>query len=235
VPFAAGWPERGCVTVNAGTGAFIQRSTDRDPVASDSLLTGIIYSDPQRVAYTLEGTVNGAGAAIETVARELGVKPEQAFAELDLKRKDVPVFLNGVGGLGSPFWQPDFLSRFEGPPAVADATLAQKLQAVLESVLFLIQANLDELRAASGELNEIVLTGGLSREPAFVQGLADLSGVVVLHPEREEATAHGVAFLLSIDKGRWPDARNRTTPPQENPALVQRYQRWLQAMKKTLI
>jgi len=234
VPFAAGWPEKARVTVNAGTGAFIQRSTDGDPVQSHSLLTGIIYSDSHRVAYTLEGTVNGAGAAIETVARELGVKPEEAFADLDLNREDVPVFLNGIGGLGSPFWQPHFPSRFEGPPIETETTPTQKMQAVLESVLFLIQTNLDELRAASGEPGEIVLTGGLPREPAFAQGLADLSGVEVAHPERAEATARGVAFLLSAELGRWPDERSRATLPRENPALIRRYRRWQQAMTKVL-
>ena len=144
------------------------------------------------------------------------MKPEEAFVGLDLKSKDVPVFLNGVGGLGSPFWQPDFLSRFEDPPTESETTPTQKMQAVLESVLFLIQANLDELRAASGEPGEIVLTGGLPREPAFAQGLADLSGVEVAHPERAEATARGVAFLLSAELGRWPEERSRATPPRKN-------------------
>jgi sugar (pentulose or hexulose) kinase len=105
----------------------------------------------------------------------------------------------------------------------------------VESVLFLIQTNLEELRTELGKPGEIALTGGLAREPAFVQGLADLSGMPVLHPEGEEATARGVAFLLSEDSGRWPDGHGRTTNPQDNPALVQRYRRWQQAMAKALI
>jgi len=229
VPFAAGWPEAERVTVNAGTGAFIQRATPDGPVRSDNLLTGIIYADSHRVAYTLEGTVNGAGAAIEAIAPELGVGPDEVFAELDLSREDVPVFLNGIGGLGSPFWQPGFVSRFVG-----DGSPARKLQAVLESVLFLIQTNLDELRAASGELSEIALTGGLSREPVFVQGLADLSGLVVLHAEHEEATARGVAFLLNEKVARWPDARGPAVTPRKNLTLARHYQRWQQAMAKAL-
>lgn len=232
VPFATGWPEAGRVTVNAGTGAFIQRNTGDQPIRSDCLLTSVIYADTRRVAYTLEGTVNGAGAAIDAMAGQLGVLAADIFAGLDFAREEVPLFLNGVGGLGSPFWRADFNSCFEG---FGDkCSPAQKLQAVIESVLFLIQTNLDALSAASGEISELVLTGGLSREPAFARGLSDLSQLTVVHPERSEATARGVAFLLSEDRTCWPDAHRQTTVMQANAALAARYRRWQRLMAEAL-
>lgn len=229
VAFAAGWPETGRVTVNVGTGAFIQRSTDATPVPAGGLLSSIIYSDSDRVAHVLEGTVNGAGAAIDTMAGQLHIDPAQAFADFDVDDKTVPLFLNGVGGLGAPFWRADFRSRFEG-----EGNPTQQLQAVVESVLFLIQANLDVLIKTSGPVAEIVLSGGLSKEPFFVQGLAALSGIRVLRPERSEATARGVAFLLSEDQARWPDAHRQTTVAQANAALAARYHRWQRLMAKAL-
>jgi glycerol kinase len=231
VPFAAGWPESGRVTVNAGTGAFIQRSTGEQAIASQDLLTSIIYTDEHRAAYTLEGTVNGAGAAIETMAGELGIEPETALGDLDLADPHVPVFINGIGGLGSPFWRPDLLSRFEG-----DGSPRQKLQAVFESILFLIQTNLDALRAATGPVEQIILTGGLAREAALRQGLADLSGIPVLHPPHAEATARGVAFLLNTlnpEQGR-SDSGPQGAASGKASALARRYRRWQEAMARAL-
>ena len=51
-----------------------------------------------------------------------------------------PLFLNGISGLGAPFWVPDLRSRFVGAGS-AEA----KLVAVVESIAFLAQANLDAM------------------------------------------------------------------------------------------
>ena len=105
---------------------------------------------------------------------------------------ELPLFLNGVSGLGSPFWVDDFESRFVG-----EGTVEARLLAVLESIAFLIRVNLDELRPHGPALRRIVLTGGLSASDPFCRRLADVTGLPVWRSREPEATARGLAALLA--------------------------------------
>ena len=60
-----------------GTGAFIQRAFQRIPEAV-GLLTGMVYRDADRAVFVLEGTVNGAGAALKWAEHEWGLKDIEA-------------------------------------------------------------------------------------------------------------------------------------------------------------
>ena len=58
-----------------------------------------------------------------------------------LERDGEPsLFLNGIAGLGGPFWKPDFASRYVGT-----GEPWQQAVAVVESIAFLLQANIDEM------------------------------------------------------------------------------------------
>ena len=89
---------------------------------------------------------------------------------------DPPLFLNGVSGLGSPFWRPDFASRFVG-----DGDGREKVVAVAESIVFLLMLNLEEFPTPSDRLREILMSGGLSPLDGLCQRLADLSGLPPAH------------------------------------------------------
>ncbi len=68
MPFAFGALDATTAWVNVGTGAFIQRALrDRMPEA-EQLLVSVVWSDTERVDYMLEGTVNGAGSALDWLA-----------------------------------------------------------------------------------------------------------------------------------------------------------------------
>jgi glycerol kinase len=105
VPFAFGALDAATAYVNIGTGAFIQRALrDRLPDAQQ-LLVSVVWSDAEGVDYMLEGTVNGAGSALDWLAgREQLSLPEllaagQAAIAAGL---EPPLFLNGIGGWARP-------------------------------------------------------------------------------------------------------------------------------------
>jgi len=56
----------------------------------------------------------------------------RAAAGMARRARRPPLFLNGIAGLGGPFWKPDFASRF-----VDDGEPWQKAVAVVESMAFL--------------------------------------------------------------------------------------------------
>ncbi len=99
-------PVRQHRTVNIGTGAFVLLPTDDPSTRPAGLLAGISYSDAHFGSYYIEGTVNGAAAALEWAAGLF------AFSDLEqqlpgwLETVKAPtLFMNTLGGLGSPWWQ----------------------------------------------------------------------------------------------------------------------------------
>jgi len=219
--FADGMPQPDCAYINIGTGAFAQRVFP-EPVAHARLLTSLVWEQGDERTYVLEGTVNGAGSALDWVAARHGMDEVSDKLALWLMADSAPpLFLNGIGGLGAPYWVPNFESRFIGT-----GTTAQEAVAVAESILFLLQVNIDELAGAGRPLARIVMTGGLSQLDGLCQRMADLSGLPVWRPDAPEATARGLACLVAGLPPTWSIAEGDSFTPRGNDRLHQRYQQW---------
>lgn len=230
VPFAFGPLDPATAYVNAGTGAFVQRAIRNRLPEAPRLLASVVWSDAGGVDYMLEGTVNGAGSAFDWLAEREGISPAALFEAMRLADSagEPPLFLNGISGLGAPYWVSDFASRFVGGGDIGAHALA-----VLESIVFLLVVNLDELRPHGPALERIVLTGGLGANPLFCQRLADLSGLHVWRSEEPEATARGLAWLLGGGSVAWP-ARGTGFAPRPAAALQARFARWRGALEAAL-
>jgi glycerol kinase len=215
--FAWGEPDAETLFVNIGTGAFVQRVFAGKLPDAPRLLQGVVWQDAERNIGVLEGTVNGAGAALEWLAGERGVTAQslvdRAQRWLD-EVVDPPLFLNGVGGLGSPFWIADFPIGFS-----VEADIDAQTVAVLESIAFLLQANIDAIEHAAAHshspASRIIVSGGLAQLDGLCQRLADRSGLPVDRPAATEATAHGVFWLLSGVAASHPPAK-RFLPGRTN-------------------
>ena len=228
--FGLGAPSPDTVYVNIGTGAFMQRSFSQPPDAP-GLLSGVVYRDAERALYVLEGTVNGAGAALRWAEQEWGLKDVEAQLPAWLAREgDIPLFLNGVAGLGAPFWVADFPSRLIG-----DGEPWQQACAVAESMVFLLLTNLETMQKISPAPKRLLVTGGLAQLDGLCQRLAELSSLPVHRPAEHEATARGTAYLLAGFPGDWREQRpGASFTPGPNPGLVQRYGDWRREMKRAL-
>jgi glycerol kinase len=228
--FSLGAPLPDAAYVNMGTGAFIQRAFHRAPEAA-GLLTGMVYRDADRAVFVLEGTVNGAGAALQWAEREWGLENiETGLPEWLARTGDIPLFINGVGGLGAPFWSAKFDSRLIG-----DGEPWQKAVAVAESMVFLLQTNLERMQQLPPFPVRLVVSGGLARYDGLCQRLANLSGLPVYRPAEHEATARGTAFLLAGFPRDWPEEKpGDSFGPKQNVRLRQRYQRWGKEMPRAL-
>jgi len=253
--FAAGQPQSDVAYINAGTGAFVQRVMQKKPEGVKHFLTGIAYQDEHTVLYSLEGTVNGSGSALEWFKQEMqetgsglesrtdqGMKqvvrdsrPDPVSLEEGLPgwlqhEGNVPLFLNGVSGLGSPFWNPVFNSRFVG-----EGEVWQQAVAVVESIVFLLQVNLEGMAAYVPAPVAVHIGGGLAQLDGFCQRLANLAGIPVIRPAQSEATARGCAFLLAGCPDDWqvpePDDVFR---PRADAGLADRYARWKALMESGL-
>jgi len=242
--FGFGDPPPGRVSVNAGTGAFLQLRGEGD-LRVEGLLTATVFEGEGVRIRSVEGSVNGAAAALHAVAGAAGIDSETLHRSLDTwaeSHESPPLFLNGVSGLASPFWQPSFPTAFladgvdHGPPS--------QLVGVLESIVFLIVENLraidsskegrtesDRVAADLLRVEELVLSGGLSRSVAFRRRLAALAGVPVLRSSVEEATARGVAWLLGCRAMEGLPEGTESVESTPVPELSARFATWQREMR----
>lgn len=229
VPFAFGPLDPGTAYVNLGTGAFAQRAVPGQLPVAPRLLVSVVWSDAEQVDYLLEGTVNGAGSALDWLAARENLPLEALLGAADRAHatgETPPLFINGVSGLGAPFWVSTLESRFIG----AGSTGARAL-AVLESIVFLLQANLEELKAHGPPLTRLLVTGGLSANDYLCRCLSSLSALPVDQAEDPEATARGLARLVAADEAaHWPVANAARLTPTHDAALLARYQQWRAAL-----
>lgn len=229
--FAHGNPDKDTLMINIGTGAFVLKLTEQRG-DNPQLLDGIAVSSAQRVQFLQEGTVNGAGAALAQLFNL--IEEHDLLASLPGWLETIespPIFINTVSGLGSPWWnnriEPHYLDANELQLALND-----KAVAIIESIVFLLQANIRELQ--NNETSKIIISGGLAQLDGLCQKLADLSQLEVRRTINTEASARGAAWLL-CDQSKWQFNDDFTVfQPQQNPALNHRYQQFCRGLAAEL-
>jgi glycerol kinase len=218
--FATGEPRADTAYVNFGTGAFVQRTLGDAAADAPRLLKSVVLADASRTTAVLEGTVNGAGSALQWAVDALELEDVSDVETLLAREIDPPLFLNGVSGLGAPYWIADFEPRFVG-----DGSRESKLVAVLESVVFLVNVIFDEMERTLGKPARIEVSGGLSQVSGLCQRLADVSGVAVERTADPEGTARGLAWLVHRAPAFIAKSGHRFTP-RENARLHDRFARF---------
>jgi len=229
--FAQGWPSSEEIYINAGTGAFVQRVLPDEFAVNPNMLTSVVYVSEASRIEVIEGTVNGAGKALDWLQTTLAITDfnEALRQAVRLDQETViPIFLNGISGVGSPFWVSHMDSHFVGEQAED----SQKLVAVLESIVFLLTKNLNLMGHQNHGL-VIYVTGGLSNIDLLCQKLSDLTGFAVQCPKIYEATAQGLAFLLANQGVSWEKNQlfRKKFVPNNNTNLQKRFLEWDNLMK----
>jgi glycerol kinase len=100
--------------------------------------------------------------------------------------------------------------------------------AVIESIIFLLQANIGLLCDYDPGIRHIRISGGLANLDGLCQKLADLSGLGVHRPLQVEATARGIAWQAAGCPDDWPaSGAGETFTPCDNAPLQSRYQQFI--------
>lgn len=226
--YCLGQPHPSTAIINIGTGAFVLLPTGGKRVPEADLLNGLSSSGMGGCEYMTEGTVNGAGAALDWAARRWSLKDPVGHLPTWLKRKgEIPVFINTIGGLGSPWWR-----QGPAPYLIGEGKPWQNTVAVVESIIFMLKANIERMLAAGFSVRQLQVGGGMTRFDSVCQLLADLTRIVVYCPAEIEATARGIAWLTVGRPARWPKpGRGKFFRPASNPGLDKRYGIFRQILK----
>ena len=226
--YAEGLPSQNTITVNIGTGAFALLPVSDPSTRPDGLLAGISYSNEQTGSYYIEGTVNGAAAALKWAANSFGLSEVERQLSGWLEDIKTPtLFINTVGGLGAPWWQDGPAPRFLD----AEVSAPEAMVAVIESIIFLVQVNVVLLQTVNPAIDKIQISGGLSQLEKLCQKLANLSGLGVYRPVQVEATARGIAWQAADCPTDWPPAEEQPITPSKFPlGLKERYTRFVEIL-----
>ncbi len=143
---------------------------------------------------------------------------------------DPPLFLNSVGGLGAPWWKPGPKPGFVGEtPSSPVAAVA-----VIESIIFLVEANVALMQGVNSAVKNIQVSGGLSNLDGLCRKLANLSGLPVHRPVQVEATARGIAWQAAGCPKDWPaSGPGETFEPVKDAALAARYRRFTEILQSS--
>ena len=203
--FAEGKTRKNNLYVNLGTGAFVLNPVAEEQLASETfknsqLLAGIARSSSSLKEFYMEGTVNGASAALDWLIKSGNITDSNKVREHSITSGNHEViFINSVGGVGSPIWRQDIEPRFIND----DRDPNSRVTAVLESIVFLLAINIEALRKIKPGIDKIEISGGLSNNQYICQCLADLVLLTVEKNESSEATARGTAWLALDDHSHW--------------------------------
>jgi glycerol kinase len=238
--FGAGLLTNETALINFGSGAFILYFLPHY-LATRKQLSSIACSENNTVQYVREATINGAGSALTWLENKHKVSDlwQQLPAwlnETDLSHSGQPLlFINSVGGLGSPWWnnkiKPIFfvadksLMKADADLAAGEFTasdLPAQAVAVIESIVFMVCSNL-EIMQSEKVLNRLRVCGGLSQLDGMCQRLANLSALPVERMMLPEATSRGIAWLAANKPEDWSNVKVETFDPVNNAALSERY------------
>ncbi|MBN2216293.1 MAG: glycerol kinase GlpK [Pirellulales bacterium] len=236
----------GTVKNTYGTGCFMLMNTGHAPVESrHNMLTTIGWQIAGRTTYCLEGSIFIAGAVVQWLRDGLGLIERSADIErLAAGVPDaggvylVPAFV----GLGAPHWDSSARGAIFG--LTRGTTAGHLARAAVESMAFQTRDVLEAMAQDAGRpIEHLKVDGGAARNDALMQFQADLLGVEVLRPVVAETTALGAAYLagLAVDYWRDPDhvAENwaldrRFTPKADPQATEVRYERWKEAVRRSM-
>jgi glycerol kinase len=231
MPFAHGAPDHRTLYLNIGTGAFLQRVSP-PALPPDGLLRSVLWLDERdnerTITHAIEGTVNGAASAIDWLNERIGIDTHRAASTMTRRRAAAyapPIFVNGVSGVGSPYWRATLESRFIG-----EGNETERVIAVLESIAFLICKNVERMRDG---VERILASGGLAASDYVCDCIASLSGLPVERTTLQESTATGLAYLVAGQPQDWrPQAAIERFVPVNDTELEARFARWSGLMEE---
>ena len=240
--YSDGKPDDRAFRVNLGTGAFVLTPVPVQVMNStefeqSGLLAGISSSTLNEVNFFLEGTVNGAGSALEWLEQNMnGLSLGECFENKSVTKGQQAIFINAVGNLGSPLWRSDIQPHFIDA-IITNVDPRQAYIAVLESIVFLLMMNMERMRSIKSSLLNVQITkievsGGLSNVEYVCQALANLTGLRVVKTEDSEATSRGIAWLALNNRLSWKRGlEQKTWRPEMEHGLHDRYREFKKYLK----
>ena len=172
----------------------------------------------------LESAILSAGLALRWLRDQLW--PGSNYNELADEAAGVEAAVDGLfflpylAGERTPHMDSSVRAAFSG--LSLQHTRANMVRAAMEGVVFALKQGLELMLSLGIPLERLVVSGGGTRHPLWLQLQADIFGRPVYPSQAAEATGRGAALLAGIGAGIFKDAReavDRTVQPGQAPTL----------------
>ena len=197
----------GDAKITFGTGAFALMVTGDEIINKPELglLPTVAWQlDGQKPVYALDGGVFTASSAVNW-AKSLGLFDDiseiNSFCTPPAIESGL-VFVPALAGLGSPHWQSNARGVWVG--LSLNHTKKQLVQSILEGVAFRASEVVEAMNRYIPLQGPIYIDGGMSKNPYFVQFLADVVDRSVRPASIPELTGLGTVKLAYQLTGRMP-------------------------------
>jgi len=198
--YGFGCRHKGDAKITFGTGAFALMVTGTEIINNRELRllpTVAWQKNGEDPVFAVEGGVYTASAAVNW-AKSLGL-----FSDLsEINAFNTPpaiesglAFVPALSGLGCPHWEPRARGAWLG--LSLEHTSEQMVQSILEGVAFRASEVIDAMNSCTPLNGPLLIDGGMSKNPYFVQFLADILGREVCPADIPELTGLGTIPLAA--------------------------------------
>ena len=204
-----GCVDRGRAKITFGTGGMLDVCLGDDPGAAPKRGTFpiVAWRDATGTTWGREAVMLAAGTCVEWLRDGVGVvdsAEETAEVAATVDDSDGVVFVPSLSGTGTPVWDHGARGLLVG--ITRGTTRAHIVRAVLEGVAHRGADLVEATEADTGvDIDVLRIDGGMSRNPVFVQALADATQRPVEVSVQREATALGAGLLAGVAAGTWAD------------------------------
>lgn len=204
--FGQGCTEPGMGKATYGTGSSVMVNIGERPVFSGKgIVTSLAWGMGGKVKYVLEGNINYTGSVIKWLVEDVKLLassqeagPMAAAADPEDGTYLVPAFT----GLGAPYWKPEARAILWGMGRGTGR--AEIVKAAEESIGYQIGDIVNAMREEGVALSELRADGGPTRDSYLMQFQADILGLAVAVPRREELSGIGAGYCAGIACGLYP-------------------------------
>jgi glycerol kinase len=101
----------------------------------------------------------------------------------------------------------------------------------MESIVFLIVNNVEEMKKYEIEINQLLIAGGMSKDDQLCQSIANLCAIPVIVSSFKEATSRGAAWL-AFQRPEWEMLESREYFPEKDDDINGRFIEFKLAMNE---
>ncbi|MDA8243832.1 MAG: FGGY family carbohydrate kinase [Elusimicrobia bacterium] len=229
--------------LNYGTGAFLLVNTGGRPLKVRGLLNSFGWQEGEgrkKVCYFTESTVNSAGTALEWLRQKFGLFDDISDVDgMCRKSRNRLHCLPAIGGLGAPYWDFTTFTSFTGFTPHTDKY--DVVRGVTEGIAYMVADAFDLVRKKGLRIEELKVSGGLSRIDWLLQFQADVTGARITALDESEATSIGAGLAaargLGLPSARPAAGRARVFEPaigeDERQKLIRGWRIFVKDMRRT--
>ena len=231
----AGW-RSGVAKATYGTGSSVMTLIPEGAPDSDGLCRTIAWRLPgEEPALAWEANILSAGSTLTWLASVLDSSVEDLVGEAAADSAGV-VLVPAFNGLGAPWWDPAACATVTG--LSLSTTRAHLGRAALDSVVMQVADVLHALRAASTDLDVLLVDGGMTGNRDLMGRQVAVSDVRVEVSTTAELSALGAAQAAGLGAGLWTmaDLDNLPREYEEITAVdvsVHLHSQWRDALRRS--